>query len=156
LTPTQTATRTFTPTQPSGPTATRTRTPTQPTGPTATRTRTPTQPTGPTATRTRTPTQPTGPTATRTRTPTPILIEGCSPVTSTITAPFTFDGAGSFCWQSSNLGTFINNWNNTSVAINSVNITNVFMASSSYPAKINGFWYVSYNSSVAWGHFETK
>jgi hypothetical protein len=26
----------------------------------------------------------------------------------------------------------------------------------SYPAKVNSFWYVSYNSSVAWGHFETK
>jgi hypothetical protein len=24
------------------------------------------------------------------------------------------------------------------------------------PAKINGFWYVAYNSSVAWGHFEAK
>jgi hypothetical protein len=140
-----------------GPTATRTRTPTQPTGPTATRTRTPTQPTGPTATRTRTPTQPTGPTATRTRTPTqPVTGGTCSPVNATITAPFVFDGAGTFCWQSSNLGTFINNWNMTSVTLNGVNITNVFTASSAYPAKINGFWYVVYNGPFAWSHFETK
>jgi endoglucanase len=146
-----TATRTST--QPAGPTATRTRTPTQPTGPTATRTRTPTQGTGPTATRTRTPTA--GPTFTRTPTQ-PVTGGACSPVSATITAPFTFDGAGTFCWQSSNLGGFINNWNNNSVTINGVNITNVFMSSSAYPAKINSFWYVSYNSSVAWGHFETK
>jgi hypothetical protein len=78
------------------------------------------------------------------------------PVTSTITAPFVFDGAGSFCWQSSNLGTFINSWNTTRVAINGVNFTNVYVPASSYPAKISGFWYVAYSSSVAWGHFEAK
>jgi hypothetical protein len=139
------------------PTPTRTRTPTQPSGPTATRTRTPTQPSGPTATRTRTPTQGTGPTATRTRTPTQGSTGAtCSPVSATITAPFVKDGAGVLCWQSSNLGTFINNWNNNSVTINGVNITNVFMGSSAYPAKINGFWYVTYNGSFAWSHFETK
>jgi beta-xylosidase len=137
-------------------TPTRTRTPTQPTGPTATRTRTPTQPTGPTATRTRTPTQPTGPTATRTRTPTPGTGGTCSPVNATITAPFAFDGAGTFCWQSGNLGTFINSWNTTSVTVNGVNYTNIWVATSSFPAKINSFWYVSYTSSVAWGHFEAQ
>ena len=78
-------------------------------------------------------------------------------MTSTITAPFTFDGAGSnICWQSSNLGTFINSWNTTSVMLNGVNVTNVWMGSGSYPAKIGGFWYVGYSSSVAWGHFEAK
>jgi aryl-phospho-beta-D-glucosidase BglC (GH1 family) len=169
--PTRTPTRTNSPTRtmtPNGPTLTPTRTPTRtntPTGPTLTPTRTST-PLGPTltATATRTPTRtstPLGPTltptrtATATRTNTP-AVGACSPVTSTITAPFTFDGAGSFCWQSSNLGSFINSWNTASVSINGVNITNVFVASGAYPAKINGFWYVSYNSSVAWGHFETK
>jgi hypothetical protein len=24
------------------------------------------------------------------------------------------------------------------------------------PAKINGFWYVSYTGNFAWSHFETK
>ena len=148
-----------------GTTATNTpsRTPTRtntPTGPTATFTRTPTRtntPTGPTATFTRTPTRtntPTGPTATKTNTPT--SGGSCSPVSSTITAPFTFDGAGTFCWQSSNLGSYVNSWNNNSVTINGVNITNLYMASGSYPAKIGGFWYISFNSSVAWGHFEAK
>ena len=104
---------------------------------------------------------PTGPTPTRTRTvtpsPTPTLGTGaCSPVTSTITAPFSFDGAGTFCWQSTNLGTYINSWSTTSVTLNGVNVTNMYIPSGSYPAKIGGFWYVSYNSPVAWGHFEAK
>jgi len=125
-------------------------------------TRTPTQGTGPTATLTRTLT-PGGPTPTRTPTPTggasitPTPGSGsCSPVTATITAPFTQDGAGAFCWQSSNLGSYINSWNLTSLTVNGVNATNLYVASGSYPAKINGYWYVSYNSTVSWGHFEAK
>jgi hypothetical protein len=77
-------------------------------------------------------------------------------VTSTITAPFTFDGTGSFCWQTSNLGSYVNSWNLASLTINGVDFTNKYASSSSYPAKINGFWYVSYTSNVAWGHFEAK
>ena len=135
------------------------------TGPTntPTKTNTPGVPTN-TPTRTNTPGVPTntpvGPTNTPvvpTNTPTQGSGGGaCSPVTSTITAPFSFDGAGTFCWQSSSLGSYINSWNTTSVTINGVNATNLYVGSGSYPAKINGFWYVSYNSSVAWSHFEAK
>ena len=183
-TPTRTPTRTNTPaiTNTATRTVTRTNTPTptgsmpaltaSPTGTmTQTRTRTPTPTLG--ASRTATPTgsapaptaSPTG-TMTQTRTLTPTVLiptvtptsgtGTCSPVSLTITAPFTFDGVGTFCWQSSNLGTYINSWNTTSVTINGVNISNVYMASGSYPAKIGGFWYVTYNSTVAWGHFEAK
>ena len=134
---TNTPTRTFTP----GPTFTRTRTPTA--GPSLT----------PINTLTRTPTS--GVTPTKTITPT-AGAGACSPVTSTITAPFSFDGTGAFCWQSSNLGSYINSWNLASLTINGVNATNLYVASGSYPAKIGGFWYVSYNSSVTWGHFEAK
>ena len=74
----------------------------------------------------------------------------------TITAPFTFDGAGTFCWQSSSLGSFINSWNAASVTINGVNVSNQYLASGSYPAKINGYWYISYTSTVSFGHFEAK
>jgi mannan endo-1,4-beta-mannosidase len=120
---------------------------------TATRTRTPT--TGPTATRTFTPV-PGQATATRTATPVTPTGGACSPVTSTIAAPFTYDGAGTFCWQSSNLGSYINSWNTTSVSINGTNETNLYVAAGSLPAKINGNWYVSYSSTVAWAHFEAK
>ena len=128
-TPVNTPTRTFTPGVPTN----------TPVGPT----NTPVVPTNTPVVPTNTPTQGSGGGA-------------CSPVTSTITAPFTFDGAGTFCWQSSNLGSYINSWNATSVTINGVNATNIYVGSGSYPAKINGFWYVSYNSSVAWAHFEAK
>jgi hypothetical protein len=147
---TSTPTRTFTP--PPGNTPTRTRTPT--TGPSLTPTRTPTTG-GPTPTpsagASRTPTQGVA-TATSTTPPGGT----CSPVTATITAPFTKDGAGAFCWQSSNLGAYINSWNLTSLTVNGVNETNLYVAAGSLPAKINGYWYVSYNSAVAWGHFEAK
>lgn len=163
LTPTRTATcacititptRTLTPAVTNTPTRTSTITNTPAISNTSTRTSTVTL----TPTRTLTPAI----TLTRTNTPLPPTVTptnsvgACSPVSATITAPFTFDGAGTFCWQSSNLGSYMNNWNNASVTINGVNITNVYMGSSSYPAKIGGYWYVSYSSAVAWGHFEAK
>jgi hypothetical protein len=77
-------------------------------------------------------------------------------VTSTITAPFTYDGAGAFCWQSTNLGAYINSWNLTSLTVNGTNYTNLYVAAGSLLAKINGYWYVSYTSTVSWGHFEAK
>jgi endoglucanase len=135
-----------------GPTNTPTRTPTVTNTPTRTPTATFT-PTGVTNTPTRTPTP------TQTRTPTPTLTQGpgvCSPVTATITAPFSYDGAGTFCWQTSNLGSYINNWNMASLTINGVDFTNQWAASSAYPAKINGFWYVSYTGNFPWSHFEAK
>ena len=166
LTATSTRTFTLTPIISVTPTRTLTRTPTGGASPTnaASPTRTPTGGASPTSgaslTRTVTPAM----TNTLTRTPLPVTptitptsgAGACSPVTSTITAPFTFDGAGSFCWQSSNLGSYVNSWNLTSLTINAVSYTNVYLASGSYPAKINGFWYVRYASSVAWGHFEAK
>ena len=154
VTPSLTPTRTNTPAISNTPTRTPTRTNTP--GITNTPTRTPTI--GASPTRTNTPAVSNTPTKTNTPvTPTPTMGTGtCSPVSSTITAPFTFDGAGTFCWQSSNLGSYINSWNTTSVTINGVSITNGYMAAGSYPAKIGGFWYVTYNSNVAWAHFEAK
>jgi mannan endo-1,4-beta-mannosidase len=131
------------------PSLTFTRTPTA--GPTSTRTSTPT--TGPSLTPSRTATLG-GPTPTKT--PTQGSGGACSPVTSTITVPFTFDGAGTFCWQAASLGSFINSWNTVSVTLNGTNVTNIWVGVGSYPAKINGNYYVGYNSSVAWGHFEAK
>jgi hypothetical protein len=109
---------------------------------------------------TRTPTR--GPTPTRTptsvRTPTPSGGGGstCSPVNGSISAPFTKDGAGTFCWQSTNLGSFVNSWNMSQLTINGVNFTNQYVSASSYPPKINGYWYVRYSGNYAWSHFEAK
>jgi lysophospholipase L1-like esterase len=150
---TSTPTRTFTPSVPTN-TPTRTNTPNSFT-PTRTNTPnsfTPTRTNTPnsfTPTRTNTPMAPTA-------SPTSGAGSTCSPVTSTITAPFTFDGAGTLCWQSTNLGSYINSWNTTSVTLNGVNVSNVWVGSGSYPAKIGGFWYVAYNGPFAWSHFEAK
>ena len=117
-------------------------------------------PSGPTLTPTRTPTVTLTPTRTPTLSPTPTTPTPsggtCNPVDATIVAPFTKDGAGNLCWQSSNLGSYINSWNTTSVTLNGVNVTNVYVGSGSYPAKINGYWYVTYNGPYAWSHFEAK
>ncbi len=162
-TPTRTFTATFTPT---GATSTPTFTPTRSNTPTVTatptRTNTPTNtPTGASPTPTRTPTRtftPTGvsPTPTRTNTPTFTPTGGatCSPAT-VITAPFTFDGAGTFCWQISSLS-YINSWNLANLTINGVSFTNLYATASQLPAKINGNWYISYTGNYAWSHFEAK
>ena len=161
-TPTRTATRTNTPGITNTPTRTSTitNTPTRTNTPAITNTPTRTPTIGASATRTNTPAVSNTPTRTAVPvTPTATATIGtgtCSPVSATITAPFTYDGSGTFCWQSSNLGTYINSWNTTSVTINGTSISNVYVASGSYPAKIGGFWYVTYNSSVSFGHFEAK
>jgi len=129
-------------------TATRTNTPAA----TATRTNTPAV--------TNTPVPPTNTSPAPTNTsPAPTATSGgtgsCSPVNADISAPFSKDGSGTFCWRSNNLGGYVNSWNLASLTINGMNATNVYVGYGSYPAQIGGYWYVSYNSSVAWGHFET-
>ena len=125
-------------------------------GPTPTRTLTPTQTNTPipgsTATRTMTP----SPSSTPTRTNTPIPGGTATATPILISAPFTQDGTGTFYWQATNLGAYINSWNLSSLTVNGVDFTNIYVAASSLPAKINGYWYISYTSTVAWGHFEAK
>ncbi|MBN2117752.1 MAG: carbohydrate binding domain-containing protein, partial [Anaerolineales bacterium] len=80
----------------------------------------------------------------------------CSPVDATITVPFTKDGAGTFCWQTSNLGSYINSWNLASLTVNGVDFTNRWVGSGSYPPAINGYWYISYRGNYPWSHFEVR
>jgi hypothetical protein len=54
------------------------------------------------------------------------------------------------------LGTYINSWNVTNLTVNGVNEANLYVAAGSLPTKVNGSWYVSYNSAVSYGHFEAK
>jgi hypothetical protein len=80
----------------------------------------------------------------------------CSPVTGTVSAPFAYDGAGTFCWQIASIPNYINSWNLTSLKINGVDFSNIYVSASNLPPKINGYWYVSYSGSYAWSHFEAK
>jgi hypothetical protein len=79
----------------------------------------------------------------------------CSPVDAAITAPFSKDGAGTFCWTATACS-YINSWNLTTLTINGVSFLNVYASSSQLPAKINGNWYIYYNGSYGWSHFELK
>lgn len=128
--------------------------------PSRTSTRTNTPVTGPTLTPSRTNTPGTGPTATLVRTATATATSGtsvgCSPVSATIASPFSKDGAGNFCWQATTITNYINSWNLTSLTINGTNYTNLWAAASSLPAKVNGYWYISYNGPYAWSHFEAR
>ncbi|HLF25874.1 MAG TPA: cellulase family glycosylhydrolase [Anaerolineae bacterium] len=107
-------------------------------------------------TNTPTPTPTIGPSPTPTPTPTSGGGSTCSPVNATIAAPFTQDGAGTFCWQSSNLGAFVNSWNLAELTINGVNFTNQYVPVGSYPPQINGFWYVRYVGNFPWSHVEVR
>lgn len=149
-----------TPVRTASPSASRTVTPTaSPTAsPTAVRTATPTA--SPTASPSRTATPSGTPVTTATPVPTGTPVPSgsptCSPVDATITAPFSFDGAATHCWQASTLASYLNSWNVTSLKVNGVDFTNKWVSVASLPAKINGYWYISYSGSFAWSHFEAK
>jgi PKD repeat protein len=125
---------------------------------TPTRTRTPTL--GITNTFTRTPTLGIISSPTRTQTPpsgvTPTPFGTCGPINANVSAPFTFDGAGTFCWRSTNLGSYVNSWGLDSLLINGVEYKNQYVPSTSWPPAINGYWYVLLKSSASWGHVEFK
>jgi len=70
-----------------------------------------------------------------------------------ISPNFSQNGSGQYCWQATS-GTYINSWNLAKLEVNDTDYTNTFAFTSSFPAKIDGVWYIYYNSSVGWGHFE--
>jgi len=76
----------------------------------------------------------------------------CSPATA-ISVPFTKDGSGDFCWQTSSLCDYINSWNLNTLEINGTSYLNIWASSSSIPP-LGGTYTIHYVSSVAWGHFE--
>jgi hypothetical protein len=79
---------------------------------------------------------------------------GCDSRT-TITADFVKEGAGEFCFESTNLGTYINSWALDVLNINGTDYTNTYVFTSTIP-KIDGRYYVYYKGSYTWSHFEAK
>jgi endoglucanase len=81
-------------------------------------------------------------------------IAGCDTRT-VIAADFIKEGAGEFCWESTNLGTYINNWNMDKLIINGHDYTQQYVLVSTIP-KIDGNYYIYYKGLYAWSHFEAK
>jgi hypothetical protein len=79
---------------------------------------------------------------------------GCDSRT-TIVADFVKEGAGEFCWESTNLGTYINSWALDSLNINGTSYINAYVVVSTIP-KIDGKYYIYYKGSYDWSHFEAK
>jgi uncharacterized repeat protein (TIGR02543 family) len=69
-----------------------------------------------------------------------------------ITAPFSQDGAGDFCWVISEAPANVNSWNLDLLEINGIDYTNDY--TSSFPEPINGNYYIRYIGSYDWSHFE--
>jgi hypothetical protein len=90
-----------------------------------------------------------------TSTPTPLPV-ACSPVSATISAPFTYDGPGTFCWQIASIPNFIFSYNVTELTVNGVNFATWWVPPSGLPPKINGFWYIKFTGIWPWSHFEAK
>jgi hypothetical protein len=88
----------------------------------------------------------------------PMQVSGvaCSPVSATITAPYTQQGAVTVCLKIASIPSFINSWNTVELTVNGVSYTNMFALASSLPPKINGFWYIKYTSNVPWGCLDVR
>jgi hypothetical protein len=81
--------------------------------------------------------------------------ETCSPVDAAISAPFTQNGAGEYCWTATSCN-YINSWNLEELTINGVDFTNKYAFGSNLPAKIDGKWYIHYVGNYSWSHFELR
>jgi hypothetical protein len=98
------------------------------------------------------------PTSVPTSVPTPASEDctcdrGCDAIIP-ISADFTQNGAGEFCWQIRCVGSYINCWNLDILEINGVDFTNRWANPSSFPEPINGCYYIYYKGSFEWSHFE--
>ena len=76
----------------------------------------------------------------------------CTP-TSTVTGPFAQNGVGDLCFQTTNLCTYINSWNLSTLEVNGNPYTNLYVFSNTI-APVSGNYIIHYVSTVAWGHFE--
>jgi uncharacterized repeat protein (TIGR02543 family) len=71
-----------------------------------------------------------------------------------ISIPHMQDGIGEFCWVTSDDIASVNSWGLASLTINGVDYTNSY--SGSFPAKIDGNYYIYYLGNNAWSHFEAS
>jgi endo-1,4-beta-xylanase len=77
--------------------------------------------------------------------------DGCdNPVA--ISAPFTQNGSGQFCWFTTDEPNYVNSWNLALLEINGADFTNTW--ANSFPARIDGGYYIYYDGPYGWSHFE--
>lgn len=76
----------------------------------------------------------------------------CSPATA-ITSPYTKDGVGDVCLQTSTLCTYINSWGMTTIEVNGTAYTNLYVLASAI-APLNGTYTIRYVSTNSYSHFE--
>lgn len=67
-----------------------------------------------------------------------------------ISLTFEKNGAGEFCWETSDEISYINSWNVEILEINGVDIANKYVAK--MPLKVNGKYSIYYKASVDWAH----
>jgi hypothetical protein len=79
----------------------------------------------------------------------------CSSST-TVSVPFTQDGAGEFCWATTASINYINSWNLASLTVNGVDFTNTWAGGASLPAKIDGKYNIQCTALYGWSHFEIR
>lgn len=77
-------------------------------------------------------------------------------VYTTITAPFTFDGAGTHHWKIAVIPNYVNSWNLSSLSINGTSFLNLYVGLSQLPAKQDGYYYIDFTGPYNWSHIEIK
>lgn len=80
-----------------------------------------------------------------------IITTECDTYT-TVSLPFSFDGAGEYCWVTTDEISYINSWNMEVVKINGIDYSNVW--SNSMPDRIDGAYSIYYQGLYPWSHLE--
>lgn len=79
---------------------------------------------------------------------------GCSSVQNA-SAPFTREGVTNTCYFiHGSVNGHINSWNMSSLNLNGMNVANFWLSSTSYPATIDGGYYLYVGGSYRWSHVE--
>ena len=78
-------------------------------------------------------------------------VSGCGSYTE-ISIAYSFDGAGEYCWVTSDDIGYVNSWNLSSLEINGEDFTNAY--SSEMPDKKDGKYYIQYVGEYSWSHVE--
>jgi serine protease len=80
---------------------------------------------------------------------------GCASATP-VTIPYAGNGAMNTCVFFSAPTSHVNSWNMSSVELNGVDVTNLWVGPSNYPATCNGGYYLRATGNFGWSHVEAQ